>query len=234
MKKIYLPLLLGVLLTGCGGGGTTSAVSTTNGITDSNITSASAPSILTASQKSFLDAINAARAQDQTCGTTPMPKTTALVWNKKLELASIDHANDISANNYRQEDKNDPTVLMTNVDDGTIKEVTSINRHGIEHETFHVGSGTSTDVALGSYSQYNESTFVERIGHRGYTGYRTAGENITVGTNTVTAQQAVQLWIDSPKHCMNLMNPDFTEVGMGHVEVPNTFYTHYWVQEFGG
>jgi len=234
MKKIFLPLLLGVLLTGCGGGGTTSGVSTTNDITDSSITSTSATSILTVSQMSFLNAINAARAQDQICGTTPMSKATALVWNKKLELASIDHAKDISANNYRQLDKNDPTVLMTNVDDGTITEVTSINRHRSEHKTFHVGSGTSTDVALKSYPQYNKSTFVERIGHRGYTGYSTAGENITVGTNTDTAEKAVQLWIDSPGHCMNLMNPDFTEVGMGHVEVSNTFYTHYWVQEFGG
>ncbi len=234
MKKIGLYSALCLILIGCGGGGNTSGVEIntgTGGIEtpgDSNATV-----VLNTQEQNFLDAINIERTKDQICGTTPMSKTTALTWNRKLALASEDHAKDISANNYRQEDKNDPTVLMTNVDTDIIREVTSINRHGIEHETFHVGSGTSTDVALSDFPQYTESTFVERIQHRGYQISKTAGENITVGTTTDTAKKAVKAWIDSPPHCMNLMNPDFKEVGMAYIIANGTFYTNYWVQEFG-
>ena len=235
MQKIGLYGAVCLLLIGCGGGGSTAAVTTGTGTgTTTNNTNSNVPVSLSTQEQNFLDVINSARAKDQVCGTISMSKTTALTWNKKLALASEDHAKDISANNYRQEDKNDPTVLMTSVDDGTIREVTSINRHGVEHETFHVGSGTSTDVALKTFPQYTESTFVERIGHRGYQGYRTAGENITTGTNRDTAQKAIDAWIASPPHCINLMNPDFKEVGMSYIIANDKFYKNYWVQEFGG
>ena len=236
MKKIGLYSVVCLLLIGCGGGSNT-AVSVQTGVNSgdrANNTNSNVSIALNAQEQDFLDAINSARSKDQVCGTTPMSKTTALFWNKKLALAAEDHAKDISINNYRREDPNDPAVLMTSVDGGIIREVTSINRHGVEHEAFHVGSGTSTDVALETFSQYTESTFVERIEHRDYQGYRTAGENITVGTNTDTAQKAIDAWIASPSHCMNLMNPDFKEVGMSYIMANDKFYKNYWVQEFGG
>lgn len=227
MKKIGVYGLVCLILIGCGGEG---APGVTENIDDSNNVTIS----LTEEEQRFLNAINAERVKDQKCGTVTMPKTRALKWNRKLALAAEDHAKDISENNYRREDKNDPTVLMTDFDTGEIREVTSVNRHEREHETFHVGSGTSMDVALKTFPQYTESTFVERIQYRGYQISKTAGENITVGTSKDVAEKAVEAWLASPSHCRNLMSPDFKEVGMSHIIKDDAFYKNYWVQEFGG
>ncbi len=40
-------------------------------------------------------------------------------------------------------------------------------------------------------------------------------------------------WINSPRHCENLMSPDLREIGVGGVTVPGSQYSTYWVQDFG-
>lgn len=63
------------------------------------------------------------------------------------------------------------------------------------------------------------------------TGYRywTAGENIAAGQPTPAA--VVQAWLDSPGHCRNMMDPDFTELGVGVAN--GGHYGIYWTQNFG-
>jgi uncharacterized protein YkwD len=61
--------------------------------------------------------------------------------------------------------------------------------------------------------------------------WRHVGENISRGQTS--AQEAVAGWISSPGHCRNLMNPKFTEIGVGvsirHSKRPAA----YWTQVFG-
>ena len=58
--------------------------------------------------------------------------------------------------------------------------------------------------------------------------YRTCGENIAYGTN-LSAEGATDLWINSPGHYKNMVNPDFREVGLAcYVSGENI----YWVQLF--
>jgi len=103
-----------------------------------------------------------------------------------------------------------------------------------ESDTFaHDGSGTSSDWTAQVKELGRGSTFVERIKNNGYTNYKTIGENIVAGTNRDTAQIAIDAWLDSDGHCANLMNTDYTEIGMGHVEKAGTDYIHYWTQNFG-
>jgi len=40
--------------------------------------------------------------------------------------------------------------------------------------------------------------------------------------------------LDSPKHCANIMNEKFTEIGVAIVINPNSRYKIYWTQNFGG
>ncbi len=221
MKSILFYSMVLIGLIGCGGGGA-----------DNNFIGTSDDVTLTATEENLLNAINNARRQAQMCGATSMPSVPDLDWNRKLALASLDHANDMAKNNYRKEDNNDPTILMTSIDDGSISEVVSINRHGVEHKTIHVGSGTSTDVSVKNDPNYNKSTFIERIKYRGY-HFSRAAENITVGNATNTAEKAIERWLNSEGHCKNLMSDQFTEVGMAYVDDENTFYQYYWVQEFG-
>ena len=72
-----------------------------------------------------------------------------------------------------------------------------------------------------------ESPFV-RMGHAGYS-YSTAGENIAAGNSTAAA--TMQQWMNSDGHCGNIMNPAFTEIGVGYY--PGGQYGHVWTQTFG-
>ena len=72
-----------------------------------------------------------------------------------------------------------------------------------------------------------ESPF-QRMGQAGY-NYSTAGENIAAGNSTAAA--TMQQWMDSDGHCGNIMNPSFTEIGVGYY--PGGQYGHVWTQTFG-
>jgi len=61
------------------------------------------------------------------------------------------------------------------------------------------------------------------------------GENIASGQPT--AEEVVRAWMNSPTHRVNILNPDFTTLGVGYKYIandPNPDGTHYWVQLFGG
>jgi len=101
----------------------------------------------------------------------------------------------------------------------------------IESQTFeHEGSGTESDWT--GYALGKKSTFIERVENYGYKWSRLA-ENLGGGTQLDEAEEMVQGWLDSDHHCANLMNPNFTEVGMVMLKDDEAKYTHYWGQEFG-
>lgn len=92
----------------------------------------------------------------------------------------------------------------------------------------HTGSGKDSDTT--GVALNKKSEFYERIKHNNYS-YRSVGENIAAGQTTT--EDVVKSWLDSPGHCENIMDPDFTEIGMAHVKKRGTTYTHYWTQDFG-
>lgn len=55
------------------------------------------------------------------------------------------------------------------------------------------------------------------------------GENLAAGQSTPA--QAMSDWMASPGHRENILNPNFTELGVG-VRTGGEYHT-YWVQEFG-
>jgi uncharacterized protein YkwD len=57
----------------------------------------------------------------------------------------------------------------------------------------------------------------QRISRQGYP-WRTYGENIAVGDPTVSS--VIRGWLGSERHCRNLMNPAFTEIGAGYAIGP--------------
>ena len=73
------------------------------------------------------------------------------------------------------------------------------------------------------------STPGSRIRRQGYTP-RAWGENIAAGYADV--QTVVNGWLESPGHCANIMNPDFTEIGASSAENTYTNYQLYWTQVF--
>ena len=62
--------------------------------------------------------------------------------------------------------------------------------------------------------------------------YQTIGENIAAGQTT--PQEVVDAWFNSPSHRENILNPAFTEIGVGHYflqnDTGNLNLNHYWTQ----
>ncbi|MCB2016512.1 MAG: CAP domain-containing protein [Hydrogenophaga sp.] len=56
--------------------------------------------------------------------------------------------------------------------------------------------------------------------------WRAAAENIAGGPSS--AAEVVSLWLSSPGHCANLMNPVFTEIGLACSTRDNSRYGRYW------
>ncbi len=101
----------------------------------------------------------------------------------------------------------------------------------VRTDTFsHDGSGTENDWT--GYKLGKISSMVDRVENYGYSWSR-IGENIAAGTNTNTAKIVVQQWLNSDGHCANLMNSDFTEIGMAMMYNKNSKYGYYWTQNFG-
>ena len=101
----------------------------------------------------------------------------------------------------------------------------------VKSQTFeHEGSGTQSDWT--GYALNKKSDLIERAEAYDYKWHRLA-ENLAGGMSMNDAQKAVDSWLESDYHCENLMNPNFTEVGMVMVKDEDSKYTHYWSQEFG-
>jgi Ca2+-binding RTX toxin-like protein len=97
--------------------------------------------------------------------------------------------------------------------------------------------GHSEDMANQDYFSHtgsDGSSVQERAQRVGYE----AGlilDNIAVGNGT--PKGTVDQWIDSPGHLAQLVNPNFTELGVGYAylenDTGNSNWGHYWTQVFG-
>lgn len=58
--------------------------------------------------------------------------------------------------------------------------------------------------------------------------YSSSGENIAYGQTS--AEAVMSQWMNSSGHRANILNPDFTEIGVGHVQTDSG--VHYWTQLF--
>ena len=70
----------------------------------------------------------------------------------------------------------------------------------------------------------------ERATRSGYRWARIA-ENVAAGQST--PEQVVADWVKSARHCANLMDPAFFEMGVGFAVDPNSAAGIYWSQLFG-
>ena len=97
--------------------------------------------------------------------------------------------------------------------------------------------GHSEDMAANDFFSHT-GLDGDRLGDRAEQNnydYRALGENIAAGQRTPA--QVVQGWIDSPGHRANILNPNFTEIGVGYEFLSNDRgdinFNHYWTQVFG-
>ncbi len=216
MKGLVFCIVAIFGLVGCGGGGNGGDF----GIKDNPKPFSAAP-ISESLKQEYLKAINDARKTGRDCGrvengsyvydgTNMKGPADEVDWSNALYKAAMEHSVDMAAWNH---DETDTTKART--------------------KYTHTGSGTNSDWTALKHSLGRGSTVKERIYNNGYKGEKGLGENMTAGTDRDTAKKAVQAWIGSPGHCVNLMNNSYTEVGMALKEDTDSFFIYYWTQEFG-
>jgi uncharacterized protein YkwD len=92
----------------------------------------------------------------------------------------------------------------------------------------------SRDMATGRYFSHrgkDGSQAADRALRAGY-AWRRVGENIAFGQRS--PREAVEGWLDSPGHCANIMNRDYTEMGAAYGVTPERQAgVIYWTQVFG-
>jgi len=81
-----------------------------------------------------------------------------------------------------------------------------------------------------SHTGSDNSSVADRVSATGYS-WQTVGENIAAGQRS--AQAAMDGWLESPGHCRNIMNPNYTEVGVTCVRNTGADYSNYWTNVFG-
>ncbi|MGP1907194.1 CAP domain-containing protein [Metabacillus sp. JX24] len=99
----------------------------------------------------------------------------------------------------------------------------------LDEELSKVAKEKSKDMQSKNYFDHNSPTYGSPFDMMKKFGveYTTAGENIAKGQ--ASPEEVVQAWMNSEGHRKNIMNADFTHIGVGHVEEGN-----YWTQMFIG
>jgi uncharacterized YkwD family protein len=97
----------------------------------------------------------------------------------------------------------------------------------LDTELSAVARRKSTDMAQNNYFSHTSPTYgspFDMIRDHGIS-YNAAGENIAQGQRS--AEEVVQAWMDSPGHRENIMNGNYTHIGVGYD--PSG---HHWTQMF--
>jgi uncharacterized protein YkwD len=94
----------------------------------------------------------------------------------------------------------------------------------------------SNDMAKNNFLSHtgsNGSTLAARYATAGYT-WTMIGENVASGYTTPEA--VMQGWLASAGHCANIMNPQFTEIGVACAQgsaAAGNANTRYWTMDLG-
>ncbi len=151
--------------------------------------------------------------------------------NKKLKLQ---HKQETASDNKKTEDKQATEGLSAfeqQVVDLTNKEREKAGLKALKADTelSKVARAKSKDMADNGYFDHNSPTYGSPFDMMKSFGisYKTAGENIAQGQKT--PEEVVEAWMNSQGHRENILNPDYTNIGVGYVENGN-----YWTQQFIG
>ena len=89
------------------------------------------------------------------------------------------------------------------------------------------------DMACNGHSSHTASdgsSTRDRVTAQGYQ-FVAVGENIAAGCEA--PREVIALWMNSPGHRKNMLDPSFTEMGAGYLYDPKSKYLSYWTVIFG-
>jgi len=150
--------------------------------------------VTTTNNELMLKAINEVRQKGSACGGPAKP----LTWNTSLENAARAHAQDMA----------------------------------MQGKISHLGSGTQYDIV--GIKNGKPSTFIDRLKEYGFpykvgnlVGETVARVSIKKSKDKSVAsnfKKAIDKWLNDPPHCKIIMNPRFTDVGVGYYKKDDYYY----------
>lgn len=151
--------------------------------------------------------------------------------NKPTTNQSSKPASTKPTNNENQQATNSLNAFEKQVVDLTNKEraKNGLPALKIDTELSKVARIKSNDMATKKYFDHNSPTYGSPFDMMKKFGisYRSAGENIAMGQRS--PEEVVKAWMNSEGHRANILNKNYTHIGVGYVENGN-----YWTQEFIG
>lgn len=158
--------------------------------------------------------------REPTTQTTTVRETTTHTTTKK-ETTTETTTNAAPTGTYAQQ-------ILTLVNNERAKE--GLSPLTLSSEVSRVAQAKAEDMKNNNYFSHTSPTYgspfdmLKKFG----VSYRTAGENIAKGQKT--PQAVVSAWMNSPGHRANIMNKNFTKLGVGYTGGSSP----YWVQMFIG
>jgi len=144
--------------------------------------------------------------------TTPAPADAPQLARRVLELT----------NEARSQPRRCGNKALAAV--GPLRPAAALDQAALAHSQEMAAHGRA------SHKGQDGSHPAQRAARAGYR-WRAIGENIAVGAGT--AEVVVRGWLESPRHCTNLMDARYTEMGIAYVVNPATKYGIYWTQMLG-
>ncbi len=138
-----------------------------------------------------------------TATTTPQPRPTGDITGQMLTLVNAE----------RQRAGVAPLTLNSQLSAAAQRHVQDMANNGNHSHTGTDGSSPGQRIAAVGY------------------GAATWGENIQWGNSYISPAAAMQRWMESDAHRRNILNPNYTELGVAHVVSASG--RPYWVQKFG-
>ncbi|KAA5837146.1 CAP domain-containing protein [Saccharopolyspora hirsuta] len=94
-------------------------------------------------------------------------------------------------------------------------------------------AGHSADMAHRNFYDHTGSNGSDPAGRTRAAGYPGdyIGENIAAGYPSI--EVVFRKWMDTTAHRDNILNCKFTDLGIGHANVPGSRYGDYWTQNLG-
>lgn len=147
----------------------------------------------------------------------------------------------LSSFTYNTKTINNDYSEFTEISNSIIKLVNQIRTEGCQcGDTYYPPVNPLTynylleDAALNLSKDMDKNNFFNHLDSKGQNvtnrlnnvGYKWLACAENIAKNQETPEAVVKAWINSPKHCKNLMNQDFDEMGVAKIGP-------YWTQVFG-
>lgn len=160
--------------------------------------------------------------QPNTETTEEQPSEETVIPEENVEKPT---ENNQSQNQYQLSQYEQEVVDLTNQE----REKQGLSALKVDWELSRVAREKSNDMAVNGYFSHNSPVYgspFDMMKNYGIS-YRAAGENIARGQQS--PQEVVTGWMNSEGHRANILNGDFTHIGVGYVENGN-----HWTQQFIG